>query len=151
MLDTSLQLAKYRYVILWAYFSLLKILWTCLSLRSTIKVGWVIVTWKPFICECWDMEMFFKIAVLKNFANFAGKHLCWVAFNRAACQKACNFIKKRSQHRCFPVKFTKFIRTLIYRILPVAVSLHKIFCKNIARKARWFTETVISCETPPKL
>ena len=27
------------------------------------------------------------------------------------CQ-ACNFIKKRLQHRCFPMKFTKFLRTL---------------------------------------
>ena len=28
--------------------------------------------------------------------------------------KACNFIKKRLQHRCFPVKFAKFLRTLIF-------------------------------------
>ena len=26
---------------------------------------------------------------------------------------ACNFIKKRLQHRCFPVKFAKFLRALI--------------------------------------
>ena len=26
------------------------------------------------------------------------------------CQ-ACNFIKRRSQHRCFPMKFTKSLRT----------------------------------------
>ena len=38
--------------------------------------------------------MFFKIGVLKNFTNFTGKHLL-----------------KRFQHRCFPVKFTKFLRT----------------------------------------
>ena len=25
--------------------------------------------------------------------------------------QACNFIKKRLQHRCFPVKFAKFLRT----------------------------------------
>ena len=43
--------------------------------------------------------MFFKIDVLKNFANFTEKHL-----------KACNFIKKRLQHRCFPVKFAKFLK-----------------------------------------
>ena len=30
---------------------------------------------------------------------------------RDSC-KACNFIKKRLQHRCFPVKFAKFLRTL---------------------------------------
>ena len=26
------------------------------------------------------LNMFFKIGVLKNFANFAGKHLCWSLF-----------------------------------------------------------------------
>ena len=25
--------------------------------------------------------------------------------------QACNFIKKRLQHRCFPIKFTKSLRT----------------------------------------
>ena len=25
-------------------------------------------------------QMFFKIEVLKNFANFTGKHLCWSLF-----------------------------------------------------------------------
>ena len=34
--------------------------------------------------------------VLKNFANFTGKHLCW------SLQQ-----KKRLQHRCFPVKFLR--------------------------------------------
>ena len=46
-------------------------------------------------------QMFFKIGVLKNFANFAGKHLCW---------NACNFIKKRLPHRCFFVKSSKFLK-----------------------------------------
>ena len=26
------------------------------------------------------LQMFFKIGVLKNFANFLGKHLCWCLF-----------------------------------------------------------------------
>ena len=50
-------------------------------------------------------QVFFKINVLKNFANFTGKHYCWSLF----------FIKlqawRRLQHRCFPVKFTKYLRT----------------------------------------
>ena len=29
--------------------------------------------------------------------------------------KACNFVKKRLQHRCFPVKFSKFLRTPILK------------------------------------
>ena len=35
-------------------------------------------------------QMFFKIGVLRNFANFRGKHLCWDLF-----------LTKRLQHRCF--------------------------------------------------
>ena len=50
-------------------------------------------------------QVFFKIDVLKNFANFTGKHQCWSLF----------LIKLqawgRLQHRCFPVKFTRFSRT----------------------------------------
>ena len=32
---------------------------------------------------------------------------------KAAGLKACNFIKKRIQYRCFPVKFEKFLRRSI--------------------------------------
>ena len=32
-------------------------------------------------------------------------------FNKVADLRACNFIKKRLQHRYFPVKFAKFLRT----------------------------------------
>ena len=39
--------------------------------------------------------MFFEIGVLKNFANFTGKHPYW----------------KRLQHRCFPVNITRLLRT----------------------------------------
>ena len=56
--------------------------------------------------------MYFRIGVLKNFAMFTGKHLCWsLFFNKYAGLKACNFIKKRLQHKFFPVKFAKFLRT----------------------------------------
>ena len=48
--------------------------------------------------------MFLKIGVLKNFGDFTGKHLCWSL-------RACNHIKKRLQHSCFPVKFAEFLRT----------------------------------------
>ena len=32
-------------------------------------------------------------------------------FNKVAGLKACNFIKRRLQHRCFPEKFANFLRT----------------------------------------
>ena len=51
-------------------------------------------------------QMFFEIGLLKNLANFTGKHLCW---------SLCNFIKKRLQHRCFSVKFVKFPRIPFFR------------------------------------
>ena len=56
-----------------------------------------------------------KIDVLKNFANFTGKHLFWSLFLIVADLKACSFIKKRLQHRCFPVKFHKFLKTHILK------------------------------------
>ena len=46
-------------------------------------------------------QMFFRIGVLKNFANFTRKHLCWSLF-----------FDKRLQHRCFLVKFAKFYEHL---------------------------------------
>ena len=52
-------------------------------------------------------QMFFKVDVLKNFANFTGKHVYCSLF----LIKICNFIKKRLQHTCFPVKFAKLLRT----------------------------------------
>ena len=48
--------------------------------------------------------------VLRNFAKFTGKHLCQGLFMSGP--KACNFIKKRLWHRCFPVNFAKVLRTL---------------------------------------
>ena len=35
-------------------------------------------------------------------------------FNKVAGLKACNFIKKRLQHRCFPVNIAKFLRTSFF-------------------------------------
>ena len=46
----------------------------------------------------------------KKFANFIGKYLCWNQFLRA-----CSFIKKKSQHRCYSVKFAKFLKTPILK------------------------------------
>ena len=34
-------------------------------------------------------------------------------FNKVAGSQACNFIKKKLQCRCFPVKFAKFLQTSI--------------------------------------
>ena len=54
-----------------------------------------------------------KKSVFKYFANFTGKHLVGVFLIKLQTFKFYNFIKKRLQHKCFPVKFAKSIRTLI--------------------------------------
>ena len=60
--------------------------------------------------------MFFKIGVVKNF-NFVLESF----FNKVADLQA-NFIKKKLQHRCFPVNIAKFLRTAFYRTPTVAAS-----------------------------
>ena len=50
--------------------------------------------------------------ILENFTNFAEKTpVLESLLNKVADLKTCNFIKRRLQHRCFPVKFAKFLRT----------------------------------------
>ena len=55
-------------------------------------------------------EVFSKIDVLENFANFKGKHQCWSLF----------LIElqawRRLQHSYFPVKFAKILRTPFLQI-----------------------------------
>ena len=46
-------------------------------------------------------NVFCKKGVLKNFANFTGKHMFKSLFKEVAGLQACMFIKKRLQHRCF--------------------------------------------------
>ena len=47
-----------------------------------------------------------------NFCKFHRKTLVLESpFNKVTGFQASNFIKKRLQHRCFPVKFAKFLRT----------------------------------------
>ena len=75
-------------------------------------------------------EGFCKISVLKIFAKFTGKHLCWSLFNKFAGQ-ACNFIKKRLYHRCFPVKVMRFLRTPLVAASDIC-SLITFYLHNIS-------------------
>ena len=82
-----------------------------------VYVGWANIASVNFLCnvvsavfgqhwlDCWlranivrssRLQMFFKISVIKNFANFTLKR---------------NFVKKKLQHKCFPVNIAKFLRT----------------------------------------
>ena len=58
---------------------------------------------------------FFKIGVLKIFAIFAGKHLCWSYLLIVTGLDAWNFVKKRLQHRCFLANIAKFLRSFILK------------------------------------
>ena len=50
--------------------------------------------------------------VLINFAKFIGRHLCQsLFFNKIAGLRPATLLKKRLWNRCFPVNFTKFLRT----------------------------------------
>ena len=50
-----------------------------------------------------------KKGVLKKFPKFTGKHLCQSLFFYKVA--GCDFIRKILWLRCFPVNFTKFLRT----------------------------------------
>ena len=110
--------------------------------------------WSIFRSSCW--QVFFKVGILKNFIIFTEKHLCRSLFfinyrlqvttltksnsykvfsceycqifknssfyrtpvmaasvscNKVAGLKTSKVTKKRVQHRCFPVKFAKVLRT----------------------------------------
>ena len=52
--------------------------------------------------------MFYKKTVLKNFAIFAAKYLCWSLF-------LITVQAFRLQDRCFPVNFAKYLRTAILK------------------------------------
>ena len=44
------------------------------------------------------------------------KNLCWILlFNKVEGLQVCNCIKKRFQHRCFPLNIAKFLKTPILK------------------------------------
>ena len=70
--------------------------------------------------------MFFKTGALKKFTNFTGKHPRWSLF-------LINIIEKRLKHRCFPVKFAKYLRTPFFTehlqwLLLQRLKKYQMFC-----------------------
>ena len=49
--------------------------------------------------------MFCKKGVLRNFAKFTGKHLCFSLFFKNVADSACNFIKKETLVQLFSCEF----------------------------------------------
>ena len=57
-----------------------------------------------------------KKGVLKNFTKFTGKDLCQsLFFNKVAALRPATLLKNSLWHRCFPVNFVKFLRTLFLK------------------------------------
>ena len=108
--------------VVWAKTSPVKFL--CNVVSAVFGQHWLDCGLWASIVRSSRLQMFFKISVLKNFANFILKHLWWsFLLKKVAALKARNFIKKKLQHRCFPVYIAKFLRTpFFYRIPLVAVS-----------------------------
>ena len=59
--------------------------------------------------RCSIKKVFLKILQISQENTFVG-----VSFNKVVGLKACNFIKKRLQHKCFPVNNVKFFRTAYF-------------------------------------
>ena len=83
--------------------------------------------------------MFFKIIVPIKFANFPGKHLCRSLFNKVPGPQNRNFIKKRFQHRFFPVKFAKFLRTPCFteHLEWLFLKVSGFQCATLIKKRLW--------------
>ena len=49
--------------------------------------------------------------IIKSFAKFTGKHLCWsLLLNKVQAEDLQIYLKRRLQHKCFLVNFGKFLR-----------------------------------------
>ena len=69
----------------------------------------------------------YKKGVLKIFCNIHEKtHVLDCLFNKAAGMKAFNFIKKRLQHRCFPLNIEKILRTPTLKNTSGRLLLHTV-------------------------
>ena len=79
--------------------------------RNKLREGWC----GSVRSSLW--HILFKICAPKNFAIFTGKHLSWNLFliKFQTWRPVGNFIKKRLQHRYFPMNIAKFLRELFYR------------------------------------
>ena len=71
-------------------------------------------------------------------------HRCslkWVFFKICVFLKTCNFIKKRLEHRCFPVKFAKLLGTSFFtehlRWLLLSLLQHKRIKWKNKNETKW--------------
>ena len=73
-----------------------------------------------------------KKAILIHFVIFTGKHLRrYLFFNKVAGHQACNFIKKRLQHRYFLANIEKSIRRPTLKNISERLHYWKVFYENL--------------------
>ena len=97
------------------------------------------------------LQMLFKIGCLKNLVISIGNTCSGVSFYKTAGLKAYNFIKKRPQHRCFPVSIAKFLRTpFFYRTL-VAASAKPTTSQESHLGCLFFNIALRAVDLDPKL
>ena len=66
-----------------------------------------------------------EIGVLKKFTKFIGKHLCRSLFlNKVVGLRSATLLKKRLWHRCFSVKFVRFLKTPFFQNTSGRLLLH---------------------------
>ena len=70
------------------------------------------------------------------------KHLLKYLFNRVACLKICNFLKKRLQHRYFPMEFTKYLRKPILKNICEQLLLEPLFHLDLFGNLRFWLRLV---------
>ena len=76
------------------------------------------------------LQMFFKIGVLRNFANFTGKHLCWSLFLiKSQARRPGTLLKSDSKTGVFFCEICEiFKNTFFYRTPAVMRFLHVWKC-----------------------
>ena len=77
--------------------------------------------------------------VVKNFENFTLESFLW------SCRLwACKFLKKRLQHKCFPVKFAKLRRTPILKSICRQLLLEVFYEKAVLKICNIYRTKVAS-------
>ena len=83
------------------------------------------IEWNRRLRKSSRPQMFLKIIVLKNFVSFTGKRLCW---------RLINLIKKKLQHRCFPVNIVKLFKSSFFidhlRWLFLGTGINRIYSEK---------------------
>ena len=95
----------------------------------------------PFTSRSSHRRCSIKRSVLKTFTSFIVKHLWWSL-------QVCNFIKKRLQHKRFPVKFVKYLRTPILKNICERLLLHQSYQTSVMELFREKSFLIFTREDP---